>query len=368
MATVDHWIRILDGFFPPALAEDWDNVGLQVGDTSWPADLALVALDPTPEVVEEAVAKRCGLLVTHHPLLFRPLARVDAAEPVGATVARALEAKLAIVACHTNADVASPWGVSDALAMLLGIDIDRPLETRGDRVKLVTFVPVEATEQVLTSLTRVGAGVIGDYIECSFRVTGTGTFRPTGKAEPRVGEKGRLNEVEENRLEIVMPTELLDLAVNEMVAAHPYEEVAYDVYPVLGAAGNAGLGRVGHLADEMTAEQLAELCQDKLRSQIRLAGDPSRPVRTVAVCGGAGASLIPRAIELEVDAFVTGDVKHHQALDAVARGLSLIDAGHFGTEWPFVMRLQFELSTSGVDGEHFADALLSEISTDPFTR
>jgi putative NIF3 family GTP cyclohydrolase 1 type 2 len=176
-----------------------------------------------------------------------------------------------------------------------------------------------------------------------------------------VGERGELNEVEEDRLEIVVPRERLAAAVEAMVDAHPYEEVAYDAYPLAGGGG-LGLGRVGRLPEPLEARGLAERCGERLGSEVRIAGDPGRTVATVALCGGAGASLIPDAIRKGVNAFVTGDLKHHQALDAAAAGLTVIDAGHHGTERPFVSALARRLAEAGPPGE----VLVSERSTDPF--
>jgi dinuclear metal center YbgI/SA1388 family protein len=362
--TVADWLRILDGFFPPNLAEEWDSVGLQTGDRSWEAGRVLVALDPTLDVVREAAEGRCGLLITHHPLVFRPLPSVDLADPVGRVVGEAIAARMAVVACHTNADAARP-GVTDALAESLGLDVTGVLRPgRGDeRVKLVTFVPSDDTGKVLDAVSLAGAGVIGEYTHCSFRVRGTGTFLPSERASPVIGERGELNEVEEDRLEIVVPRERLQSVVTALLQAHPYEEVAYDVYPLFGRSGT-GPGRLAEAPDGTTAARLAERCRERLGIQVRTAGDPDREVRTVALCGGAGAFLTPDAVAAGADVMITGDVKHHQALDAVASGLSVIDAGHHGTEWPFVSTLADVLSRSMPD----ADVRVSRTTTDPFRR
>ncbi|HEV3475577.1 MAG TPA: Nif3-like dinuclear metal center hexameric protein [Actinomycetota bacterium] len=360
--TVGGWIELLDSWYPPAWAEEWDNSGLQIGDRSWPAERILVALDATPEVIREAANRECRLLVTHHPLLFHPLDRLDLSDAISASVAQALTSRVAVMACHTNADVASP-GVTDALVETLGLTTEGVLEetSAGERVKLVTFVPPEATSRVLDALAGAGAGEIGEYTESSFRVRGSGTFRPSEAARPTVGVKGRLNEVEEDRLEMVVPRQKLETAVRFLIKAHPYEEVAYDVYPLVG--GGAGLGRIARPPMPMTAEELARRCEDRL-GLARLAGDPAAMVRSVALCGGSGASLTGAALRAEVDAFVTGDVKHHQALDAEAAGLALIDAGHHGTERPFVDHLAERLAKEGPGGE----VLTSHTSTDPFRQ
>lgn len=359
--SVGGWLDLLDGWYPPSWAEDWDNSGLQVGDRAWDADRALVALDPTVEVIREAAARGCGLLVTHHPLLFRPASRLDAAQPLGRAVDAAFSGRVAIVACHTNADVASP-GVSDALAEALDLQVIGVLDRTqaGARAKLVTFVPVESTSKVLDAIADAGGGEIGEYSRCSFRVRGTGTFLPSERAHPAVGDRGTLNEVEEDRLEVVVPMDRLAAAIEALADAHPYEEVAYDVYP-LASGGGLGLGRVARPREPLTADGLAERCRERLGVAARVAGNGERELRTVAVCGGSGASLIPAALRAGVDAYVTGDVKHHEALDAAAAGLAIVDAGHHGTEWPFVPHLATRLEGAGL-----GEVLVSEVSTDPF--
>jgi dinuclear metal center YbgI/SA1388 family protein len=358
--TVGVWLDALDRICPPAWAEEWDSVGLQVGHRSWPAARVLVALDPTAEVVAEARERGCGLLVTHHPLVFRPLARLDLSEPVARTAVEAAAGRLAVAAAHTNADVA---GVSDALAEALGLEVTGVLRPTpaGSRVKLVTFVPPEATAKVLDAVVAAGGGTIGEYTHCSFRVRGTGTFLPSDRANPVVGERGELTEVEEDRLEVVVPRERLAEAAAALVDAHPYEEVAYDAYPLAGGGG-LGLGRIARAPEPLTARDLADRCRERLGSEPRLAGDPEQIVRSVALCGGAGTSLIPDALRAGVDVYVTGDVKHHQALDAAAAGLTVIDAGHHGTERPFVPVLARALADAVSAGE----ALVSGRSTDPF--
>lgn len=363
--TVGDWLDVLDRMYPPTWAEDWDSTGLQVGNRSWEVSRVLLALDPTAAVVAEAADRGCGLLITHHPLFFRPLLRLDLSDAVTRTAADAISSHVGVAACHTNADVARP-GVSDALAGALGVEVTGVLHqtSAGEQVKLVTFVPAEATVKVLDAVAAAGAGVIGEYTHCSFRVRGTGTFIPSERAHPAVGERGDFNEVEEDRLEILVSRERLSPAVEALIYAHPYEEPAYDVYPFASPRG-LGLGRIGRLSADMTAEDLAGRCCERLHSAARLAGDPGRRVQSVALCGGSGASLLGDALRAGVDAYITDDLKHHQALDAASAGLAVIDAGHHGTEWPFVPLLADQLSTVGKDlgGE----VLVSDTRTDPFS-
>jgi hypothetical protein len=224
-------------------------------------------------------------------------------------------------------------------------------------------VPADETAKVLDAVAEAGAGTIGEYTHCSFRVRGTGTFLPSSRADPAVGERETLNEVEEDRLEVVLPRDRLSAAVAALLRAHPYEEVAYDVYALATRAG-LGLGRVGRLRTPLGAGELADRCREVLGGEPRLVGNPSAPVERVAACGGAGATLIPSAIRAGVEAYVTGDLKHHEALDAAGAGLAVIDAGHHATEWPFVPVLAERLASAGrrLGGE----VLVSRTSTDPF--
>lgn len=362
--TVGGWMDVLDALYPPSWAEDWDNPGLQVGDRGWEASSVLVALDPSLEVIEEAADRGCGLLVAHHPLLLRPPARLDLADAVARACAAALASRIGVAACHTNADVAVP-GVSDALAEALDVHVTGVLRTTraGARMKLVTFVPAEATGKVLDAIATAGAGVIGEYSHCSFRVRGSGTFLPSELATPAVGERGALNEVEEDRLEVVLARERLEAVVAALLDAHPYEEVAHDIVP-LGGGASVGLGRMARASETVDAAQLARTCEERLDAPVRMAGDASRPAERIALCGGSGSDLIPDAIRAGADVFVTGDLKHHQALDAAAAGLTVIDPGHHGTEQPFVPVLAQALR----DEVPSAEVLVSEVSTDPFTR
>ena len=362
--TVNDWLRALDDRYPSSWAEAWDNVGLQAGDPRAEARSALVALDPTPQVVSEAAERGCAILITHHPLFFRPLERLDLSDPASGAISHALVQGVAVVACHTNADVARP-GVTDALAGALGLEVTgvlRPTEA-GGRVKLVTFVPPEATGKVLDAVTGAGGGVIGEYTHCAFRVRGTGSFLAGPDTDPVVGERGVLTEVEEDRLEAVVPVERVSPVVQALIEAHPYEEVAYDLIPLHGAPG-VGLGRLANSGDPLTAADLADRCAERLGSEVRSAGDLGRRAERIALVGGSGAALIPDAIRAGADVLITGDVKHHQAIDAAAAGLTVIDAGHHGTEWPFVPHLASALNEAMPGGR----AVVSGTNTDPFSR
>lgn len=334
--TVEDWLTLLHERYPPAEAADWDNVGLQVGDPTWSVDRVLVTLDVTPPVVEEAAEGPATLVLAHHPVLFRPLTALTPSTPGGRIALAAASARVAVAAAHTNLDVARDGaGTSDPVARVLELTDVRPLTTElreGERCKLVTFVPPEAVDTVLDAVSAAGAGRIGDYERCSFRVAGTGTFRPLPGADPYSGAVGEDAAEDEFRLELELPRRRTGDVVRALQAAHPYEEVAYDLIPLLDGA-EVGFGRVGRLPAARRLDEVAATIRDRLPApHLRYAGDPDREVTTVAVVGGAGDSLLGAALAAGVDVYVTGDLRHHVTLDALGSGLALVDAGHHATE------------------------------------
>ena len=368
---VAQWLDVLHAAFPPGDAEAWDTVGLQVGDPADPVDAVLVCLDVTPATLAEAEAQGASLVVAHHPLFFRPLERLTPGSATGRLVLQAARAGLAVAAAHTNFDVAAE-GTTEPIQRLLGMTDARPLtKTGGGYAKVVVFVPVEATAAVMAAGFSSGAGGIGEYDECSFRVSGTGTFRPSDTANPAVGERGRRNEVAEDRVEMVVPTERTSAVVAAVTAAHPYEEAALDVYPLAGvgpgAAPPKGLGRIGDLATPMTVAEAARRLREGLPSPLlRAAGDPDRIVTRVAACGGAGDSLIGAAQAAGADLYVTGDLRHHVATDALTMGMALIDAGHYATEAAALPALVKRLTDGATERGLSARLLASSVSTEPW--
>lgn len=351
--TVADLVDLVHRRWPPATAEPWDNVGLQVGDPAAAAASVLVALDVTAAVLAEAAELGAGLVVAHHPLMFRPMASVQAGDPVGGLVLRAAVQGTAVLAVHTNLDVAAAGSPSDVVADLLDLADRRPLRGAGagavpqTAYKYVVFCPVEATGKVLDAAARAGGGVIGNYSYCSFRTPGTGTFLPEEGARPAVGEVARLNEVTEERLEILVPADRLAAVQAAVVAAHPYEEVAADTYPLHTGTG-LGLGRVGRLRAPAPLTTLAERLREGLPAPgLRLAGDPGRRVEQVAVLGGSGGDEVATAVAARADCYVTGDLKHHQVLTALAAGMACIDATHAATE---------QVALPGLAGQLRADA------------
>jgi dinuclear metal center YbgI/SA1388 family protein len=320
---------------PPALAEGWDNSGLQVGDPAAEVGRVLVALTPLPEVFEEAEETGADFLLFHHPLIFSPLKSVNTGAYPGNLVARAISKNLTVYAAHTSYD-AAPDGVSVALAAATGLR--GPLQIvspRGAIRKLAVFVPVEHAEAVAEALAGAGAGRIGDYTRCTFRSSGTGTFLPGEESNPYLGERGRLERVEEVRLETVVPSHQARAAVDAATTAHPYEEVALDVYPVEGFPEGCGYGRIGTLPEPLGPEELGEHVSRSLGFPVRLVSEGDRgDIQRVAVLGGSGGSFIPEVAASGAHAYVTGDLDYHDALLAESLGLAAVDAGHAATELP----------------------------------
>jgi dinuclear metal center YbgI/SA1388 family protein len=334
------------------LAESWDNSGLQVGDPDAGIERIMVALDATPAVVEAALSASCQLLLTHHPLLFKPMKTLSTATPQGKLVHAAIRANLAVVSIHTSYDVAE-GGLNDLLAERLGVFGCRPLQAGSgqDLCKLVVFVPGDHLDRVRTALFPL-AEALGNYRDCSFSAPGEGTFTPLIGAAPFIGAVGSLEMVSEQRLELLMVRSNLPRAVRALLAAHPYEEPAFDIYPLLNEGKPLGLGRIGSLAEQTNLADYAGWIKKTLKAPgLRFVGDPAALVKKVALCSGSGASLLREAARCGADVLVTGDVKYHDARDALDLGIALIDAGHFPSEIIMVddvaERLGRQLSEAG---------------------
>lgn len=327
-------VGLLNRHYPQSLAEDWDNVGLQVGDLKQEITHAMVALEPTLNTVKSAIEHHCQALVTHHPLIFKPLKKVTTNDETGQILFEAIRNNLAIICVHTNLDHAAD-GLNDWLAEALQLTHCQPLllPKPGDLLKLVVFVPTDAADKLAEALFKAGAGQIGRYDHCSFRTAGTGTFRASDGCKPHVGQIGQDEGVAEIRLETIVPRTVVNRVVERMIKAHPYEEVAYDLLPLDNRRNDIGLGRIGQLDSPQSLDQFAQSCKQQLGCDaLRIVETATTPIRKVAVCGGSGAMLIHEAARQGADVLVTGDIKYHEAMTARSLGLSLIDAGHFATE------------------------------------
>jgi len=318
---------------PPAYQEQYDNTGLLTGDPGWECHGVLVTLDATEEVILEAVARGCNMIVAHHPIVFGGLKKITGRNYVEKAVIAAIKQDMAIYAIHTNLDNMVAKGVNGRIADMLGLVERRVLMAKEATLcKLYCFVPVGHLEVVRSALFAAGAGHIGKYSECSYSAEGTGTFKAGEGAQPFVGGVGRRHEEKEARLEVILPAVLQRQVVRAMIAAHPYEEVAYDLVPLANANEGVGAGLVGELPspleEEAFLDRLGSVFGVPVVRHTRLTG---RPVKMVAVCGGAGSSLISNALSIGANFYVTSDVKYHEFFDANDR-LVIADIGHFESE------------------------------------
>ena len=354
---------ILESWAPKELAWERDNVGLQVGAPDQSIRKILIAVDVTDAVVEEARDKNIDLIISHHPLLFHPLKSVQTNERVGRLVSALTNHGIGLVAAHTNLDF-TQGGVSFALAEKLQLHDIEVLHKHTTRdKKIAVFVPASHVETVAASMAAVGAGVIGKYDHCSFRMTGVGTFKPMKGATPYLGSRGRVEHVEEVRLEMIVPSWKLHEALKAMRLTHPYEEVAYDVYDLHNNDNNYGAGAIGNLKRSLRSKEFFALIKHQLRTPtLRYAGKPTRRIKRVAVCGGSGSDLLPVAIREDADAFVTADISYHKFQENDGR-LTLIDAGHFETEYPTIKKLVTYLEQQLKQQKAKVSVIASSVST-----
>jgi len=333
--TVADMARLVDRLAPPELAEPWDNCGLQAGCYGWKADRVWVALDPSYPVVAAACRAGVNLLITHHPLLLATIKTVDFETMPGRALKLAAENRLSILSAHTSLDSAV-GGLNDCCAARLGLGDIRVLAAPSQPAyfKLAVFVPETHEAQVLRALEETRAGEYGAYSCCSFSVRGQGRFKPADGASPFIGAPGQLATVEEVRIETIVASADLAATVARVRAAHPYETMAYDVFPLAGSVGEPrGLGRIGSLGKAMPLSDFAGYVKERFGiAHIRVAGDPNLSVKTVAVCSGSGSSLMGDFFASGADVFVSGEFKHHNGLAVRDAGRGLIDAGHFETE------------------------------------
>lgn len=336
--------NVLEEIAPRKLAEDWDHVGLLVGSPDQEIQNILVTLDVTAQAVEFAVKNRINLIISHHPLLFKAIHTIRTDLPQGKLLADLLSNQIAVYAAHTNLDSAR-GGVNDVLAERLGLGNSQTLRSGQSEglLKLVVYVPQTHLDAVRSAITEAGAGHIGNYSHCAFATEGTGSFLPLAGTHPFLGKTDQLEYVSECRLETILPEHNISQVLTAMRAAHPYEEVAYDLYPLFNKIDGLGLGRIGDLPVKTTLREFALLVCEKLGTGVKVCGDLSGQVQRVAVCGGSGADLIQDAVRAGADLFVTGDIKYHEAQQAAAMGLVIIDAGHFATEYPVVAAVVVKL-------------------------
>jgi len=329
---IQNIIQHLESVAPVHYQETYDNAGLIVGDQSREISSALIALDVTEEVVEEAIAQDCGLIISHHPLIFKGLKRITGSNEVERCLIKAIQNNVAIYAAHTNLDSVT-GGVNSKICEKLGLKNCRILApVKNQLLKLVTYIPEDQLETVRSALFSAGAGVIGNYDQCSFGASGYGTFRGNEESNPFVGEPGELHAEKETRFETIVPRHLVSKIISALLAAHPYEEVAYDLIPLENDFPTVGAGMIGELSvptDETNL--LASIRQIFGCKMIRHTSLLNRKISRIAVCGGSGSFVISKAITEGADLFISADFKYHDFFEADKR-IVLADIGHYESE------------------------------------
>jgi dinuclear metal center YbgI/SA1388 family protein len=331
-------VRVLARHYPPAWALPGDRTGFQVGRPDQPVTAILVALEASMTVVREAQKLGAQLLLTHHPLIYQPLTEVREDQPGGGLLAALIRAGLAAVSCHTNLDVA-PGGLNYYLARRLDLcEVEVLAETGWDALyKLTVFVPLDYEDRVRENLAGMGLGVIGRYSHCSFAARGVGTYRPSEEAKPFRGEVAQLNRAEEARLEMLVPEPLLPAALARLKEVHPYEEVAYDLYPLKNPGPPRGLGRIGNWPAPRPFPEVITLAKEVFQvGAVKVWGEPPRQVQRLAVLGGSGGDSIQAARDKGAQVYLTGEVRHHQVPPGDLEGFAVLEVGHYASEAVFM--------------------------------
>jgi dinuclear metal center YbgI/SA1388 family protein len=339
-------IKYLDEWAPKGIAWNKDNVGLQVGDLGIKIKNILLSLDLKEEVIESAIKENCNLVITHHPLLYYPLKNLDFSKnPRAKMIEKLIKNNITLYSAHTNLDF-TKHGVSFQLAQKLSLKNIRFLKNLSEnQVKLIVFVPVSHVDKVAEAIHQSGGGIIGEYSYCSFRTLGTGSFKGLADSNPTIGKKGKVEFVEEVKLEVVVNKWNLNKVINAMKKAHPYEEAAYDIYPLQNDNVNYGIGAIGELSNHMDTSEFLDFVSSKLKtSTLRYTKGNKKKIKSVAVCGGSCGELLDEAIKQNADAFVTADMKYHTFQDAEGKIL-LMDAGHYETEVPVLDEIKRRLES-----------------------
>lgn len=367
MTKIRHVVEVMDRIAPPFLAEQWDNIGLQVGHKGWPVRKIWVALDPTVGLVEKAAEQKVDLVITHHPLLFRPLSAIELEAPTGRMIDIALAEKIGIFSAHTNLDSAE-GGVNDLLAERLGVVRTRILQpVKSKLYRLVTYVPVDHEERVAEAMFASGAGRSRKYSDISFRTRGVGTYKPCATAEPFSGRIGEMSRESECRVEVLVAGQFLPRVIESLLASHPYEEVVYDIYTISNDAPNEGLGRIGELEEALSLESFASRVKDALDLKfVKIAGSMDQMVKRVAVCGGSAKGLFETFLATDAQVFIGGDFGYHEGRSVEDTGRVIIDVGHFASEYVVVNRLCESLSELLKEAGHDVDVAVYKDETDSF--
>ncbi|RDY24628.1 Nif3-like dinuclear metal center hexameric protein [Romboutsia maritimum] len=327
-------IKKIELKYPLSLAYDWDNVGLLVGDYEMDIKRVLVVLEANEKVIEEAIKNNIDLIITHHPFIFKKINKVNTSDLKGKLIHKLIKNDVALYSMHTNFDIAFD-GLNDYFMEIMGFEDTKILDITNIETlyKIVVYVPTTHAENLRKALANAGAGHIGNYSHCTFNCEGIGTFKPLDGSSPFIGVNGQVEKVNEIKIETIVPQNILGGVISSMLKAHPYEEVAYDIYRLENKGQSVGLGRLSKLKQNITLEKLSNNIKEKLKMDyIRIVGNFDNEINKVAVVTGSGADMVKKAKRQGAQVIITGDVKYHDAQDALDIGMNIIDCGHFDTE------------------------------------
>ncbi len=354
-------INAIESVAPKALQESWDNSGLLVGDANAIVEKALIALDITEAIIDDAIKNKETLIIAHHPLIFGSIKSITGRNEVERCLIKAIQNNIAIYCAHTNLDVVKN-GVSWKMAEKLQLNNVRTLIPQsGILKKLSVFIPEKQLHEVREAIFTAGAGVIGNYDQCSFNVLGEGTFRGNDNTNPFVGTKGKIHTEKELRVETVFPAHLESKIISALIKAHPYEEVAYDIYPINNIHPEVGLGAIGELSEATDAIKFLKSIKETFNCEvIRHTNIHTNKIKKVALCGGSGSDFLKNAITQKADIYITGDFKYHQFFEADDK-IIIADIGHYESE-QFTKDIFYEIVTNKFP--KFA-LRLSNVTTNP---
>lgn len=354
-------ISILENFAPLSLQESYDNAGLIVGSYNMEISSTLICIDITEEVIEEAINKNCNLIISHHPLIFGGIKKINGKNDIERCIIKAIKNDIAIYSCHTNIDIVAK-GVSHKMCEKLGLTKCRVLSpTKGNLNKIVCFVPENSAEEVRSAIFEAGAGTIGNYDNCSYNTSGYGTFRAGENTNPYVGEKGKTHFEKETKIETIVPSHTVGKVISAIKNSHPYEEVAYDIYPLNNTNPQVGFGMIGELSEKIDCTEFLKSVKSIFQcQQIKHTAIVKNKIKKVALCGGSGSFLTNTAIAQNADIYISGDFKYHDYFKAENK-LIIADIGHYESE-QFTKEIFYELLTKKFP--NFA-VRISEINTNP---
>ena len=359
--TVQEVVDTINSFAPLSYQESYDNAGINIGNESMPVKAALITLDVTEAVVSEAIRIGANLIISHHPVIFKGIKQINNHSYTGRIIRQIIKNDIAVYAGHTNVD--TTWGgVNMKICEKLGLQNARVLDPMKDNLlKIVVFAPKEHAEQVREGMFKAGAGHIGAYDKCSYNLEGTGSFRGSVETNPFVGEKGSMHYEPETRIETVVPREKLHKVVRSMIKAHPYEEVAYDVYPLINEYQRAGMGMIGELRKSLNKTDFLHHVKNTFQCEsLKYTTKETDEIKKVAVCGGSGSFLLSKAKSSGADAFISADFKYHQYFEAEEK-IMICDVGHYESE-QFTKEIFYDLLNEKFT--NFA-VYLSKINTNP---